>query len=493
MILITGSVIVGLLMFSLFVSFLFRKVVPTNEVHIAQTSKQTISYGKDTGKGNTYYKFPSFIPFIGIDVKSLSVSIFDIDLDSYEAYDKGRLPFLVDVVAFFRISDYAQAAQRVSSNEELREQLTSIVQGSVRTILAKSDIEEIMEDRSKFGDLFTKEVVEQLKSWGVESVKNIELMDIKDAKDSDVIHNIMAKKKSHIEMESRLEVAKNKKLAETGEIEASREVGLRKLEAQQQVGLQQVETQLKVSMAEETSKQNVTEQSKLTAEKELDIQKLKTIRTAEIEKEASIVLANRQKEVEVIDANRQKEVALLKASQEKESEFIKADKEYKVKTLQAEADAIVKVKNAEADTSATKKKAEANLDVQLKNAEGISAEGKAKAEAESAMLLAPVNAQITLAQKIGENKEYQQYLITLEKVKADQAIGVAQANAIANAEIKVIANTGGNVESGVNSVKDLLTSRGGTQIGAMIEGFANTEAGKQLLNKIGISNEANKQ
>jgi flotillin len=462
---------------TLFFSMLFRKVVPTNEVHVAQKGKNTIAYGKDTGEGNTYYKIPSWVPFFGIEVKSLPISIFKIELDAYEAYDKGRLQFLVDIVAFFRINDYSMAAQKVSNLDQLEDQLTSIVQGSVRSILAKSDIETIMEERSFFGDKFTQEVKEQLKAWGVEAVKNIELMDVKDAKDSHIIHNIMAKKKSHIEMESRLEVAKNKKFAEVAEIEARREVDLQKQDYQQQVGLRTVEAQQRVEIAEESKKQTVIEQSKLTAERELEVQKIKTLKAAEIEKEAAIVNSNRDKEVEIINANRLKEVALLKASQDKEAGLIKADQEFQVKTKLADAEFTVKKKNAEAD-----------LDVKLKSAQGIAAEGKAKAEAETAMLLAPVEAQTTLAQKIGENKEYQQYLITLEKVKADQAVGVAQAQALAKAEIKVIANTG-NVNNGINSVKDLISSNGGTQLGTMIEGFANTEMGKQILHKAGLGTE----
>ena len=43
-----------------------RRVVPTNQVHIVQRAKQTISYGKDTPNGNTYYEFPSWIPVLGI-------------------------------------------------------------------------------------------------------------------------------------------------------------------------------------------------------------------------------------------------------------------------------------------------------------------------------------------------------------------------------------------------------------------------------------------
>src|SRR6185369_10880399 len=86
--------------------------------------------------------------------------------------------------------------------------------------------------------------------------------------------------------------------------------------------------------------------------------------------------------------------------------------------------------------------AEGNLVEALKKAEGVQAEGLAVAEAEKAKQLASVTAQTTLAEKIGENESYQQYLVTIRTVEKDQAVGVAQAAALTKADIKIIANTG---------------------------------------------------
>ena len=185
---IAGGVVIAIV---ILVALFLRRVVPTNEVHIVQSGKSTVSYGKDHNSGNTYYEWPSWIPVVGIVKIVLPVSVFDEDLESYEAYDKGRLPFVVDVKAFFRITDSNVAAQRVSSFDELRNQLRAILQGAVRTILASADIEEIMQGRSQFGEQFTKEVEAQLTNWGVSTVKNIELMDIRDSVSTHVIKNIM--------------------------------------------------------------------------------------------------------------------------------------------------------------------------------------------------------------------------------------------------------------------------------------------------------------
>lgn len=243
----------------LLIALLFRTVVSTNDVHIVQSARTTVSYGKDQTAGNVYYKWPSWLPLIGVRVSRFPVSVFDVKLDDYSAYDKGRVPFKIDIMAFFRVDDSNMAAQRVHSFEELITQLKGILQGAIRSILAASEIEEILEGRSKFGEMFTHAVNEQLKAWGVTNVKNIELMDIRDAEKSAVIENIMAKKKSLIERESRIAVAQNQQAALEAEIAAKRQVELTNQEAAEQVGRRTAEKDQNVGLAQQTATQRVRE------------------------------------------------------------------------------------------------------------------------------------------------------------------------------------------------------------------------------------------
>ncbi len=434
--LIGAGTVLGLVGF--IVLLMLRRVVSTNEVHIVQSAKKTTSYGKDTGNGNTYYEWPSFLPLIGITKIVMPVSNFDINLKDYVAYDEGRLPFEVDVTAFFRIADANSAAQRISSFEELKSQLQTIVEGAARKVLASNTIDEIMKGRSQFGDQFTEEVKGQLTNWGVETVKNIELMDIRDGQGSNVIKNIMDKKKSEIEKDSRIEVAKNSQAAQIAEIEAKRQTDLSAEEAKQQVGLRQVEVERQLSMENEKATQQVKEQAKVTREKEMAVLQVEKTRTAEIAKQVALVQAEQSKETSIISAKAAQEVVTLKAS--------------------------------------------GDLQAKKMESEGIAAEGKAKADAQEAMLLAPVNAQTTLAKEIGSNAAYQKYLISVEQIKANQAVGIEQAKALTAAEVKIIANSG-NATSGINSAMDIFSSQGGTQIGALLEGLANTDKGQALINK----------
>lgn len=280
-----------------------RQIVDPNQVHVVQSAKTTRSYGTKTQNGNVYYKWPSWIPFLGVTTVVLPISNFDLSLNSYEAYDRDKVPFKVDVTAFFRIEDTDEAAQRVSSKQELDSQLLSIVQGAVRTILATYTIDEIMLQREIFGEAFTKAVTPQLTSWGVVPVKNLELMDIRDAHESRVIHNIMAKKKSHIEMESRIEVATNMQRAQEAEIQAQQEVDLKSINAKQTVEVRNVEAQRLVGeknaeknrvvgIANEQSQQQVASEQAVTAEKNMAVKRVNTVRDAEIERDrAEVALA----------------------------------------------------------------------------------------------------------------------------------------------------------------------------------------------------------
>jgi flotillin len=435
---------------SILIPYLLRRVVPTNEVHIIQSRKATISYGKDMSQGTTYYEWPHWIPVFGVTKTILPVSVFDLDLASYEAYDKGRLPFVVDIKAFFRIVDSNVAAQRVSSFEELQGQLKAVVQGAVRTILASNEIEEIMQGRSKFGEEFTKEVSSQLTNWGVATVKNIEMMDIRDHQSSAVIRNIMEKKKSHIEMQSRTEVAKNMQIAQIAEVEAQKITEIQKQQAMQEIGQRTAEKDKQIGIAQQLASQEIKEQERITKEKEMNINRVAEVKAAEIEREKNLVKADQIRQSGIIVAEGEKQKSIIGAEGTKQETILKA---------------------------------EGNLQTQQLDAQGIKAQGEAKAEAERLMQLAPINAQIELAKEIGSNDKYQHYLLSIRKIEADQAIGIEQAKALKDADLKVIAN-GGDVVSGINKLTDVFSAKGGTEIGGMLEAVAQSEQGKALLGKI---------
>jgi len=407
---------------------LYRKVVATNQVHITQSRKKTTPYGKDEEAGNVYYAWPPWMPVIGITVIDMPTSIFKIDIQDYDAYDIGRVPFMVDVKAFFRVNEPSMAAQRVQDFPSLKNDLLDILQGTIRTILAKADIQTILSERAIFGNSFTVELKEQMESWGVATVKNIEFMDIRDSPGSEVIENIKAMKASEIEKDSRVEVAGNKQAAQEAEIAAQRAVDVKQQSAMQKVGERKAEKDKAVGVADELANQDIKTQQKITSEKQMDVIRVREVKQAEIDKDVAVVAAEKERKQTVIVAD-------------------------------------------------------GVLEREKKEAEAVEVKGLAVAEAEKAMQMAPVTAQIALAQEIGENSGYMEYLMTLEGFTVGEKIGIAKARAMSDGDLKIIANAG-NIESGMNSMMDLFTSGGGTNIAAMLEGLSQTEAGKKLLESV---------
>ena len=407
------------------VAVILRVVVPTNMVHIVQSSKKTTSYGRGKDAGNTYYAWPAWMPKLGVTVTKFPESIFQVALKGYEAYDQARLPFVVDVTAFFRVDDAAVAAQRVASFDELSRDLNAVLQGAVRRVLATNSLEDIMQQRSELGDQFTAEVKEQISEWGVLPVKTIEFMDLRDANGSEVIQNIMEKEQSRIAMESRVKVADNKRQAELAEIDAKREVDVRREDAAQQVGLRTAEKEREVGIAQEKANQAVMQESKVTTENKMEVTRVESLRRAEIDKDVKVVESRALQEAVVI-------------------------------------------------------KSEGDLKAAKNEAEGTKVKGIAEAEAQQAMLMAPINTQIELGQAIGANPQFQQYLAMIEQFAVQKAVGTEMAQAMQKADLKVIANAG-DVVGGVAKLTDVFSTKGGTGISAMLESLGQSADGKRLI------------
>ena len=430
--------------------FSLRRVVSPNEVHVVRQGKKTLVYGrvekkadsedtaqtnasanavkKETSAGNSYYQWPVWLPGIGVNVTVLPLSVFSINLDKYSAYDRDRLPFVVDIQAYFRISDYEIAASRIPDFRELKTQLLGILQGASRSLLANEVLEEIMGKRAEYGDKFTGAVKQQLASWGVVTVKNIELMDIRDADGEEVIENIMKKKKSEIEKDSRVTVAKNRKEAETAEIETAQAIEMRQQEKDETVGKRKAEVDASVRTAQEKAEQGVQDERKATTEKTKAVQEVEATRDAEIKRAAEIINA---------DTSKQQTIIL----------------------------------------------AEGQLQAARQEAEGTRIKGEASADAEKAIQMASVSAQIALAKEIGENESYQKYLLGKQQIEATQAVGIEQAKNLTGANIKIIAGAGG-VNQGITDAASALSPQGGLAIGGMLEAFASTDEGQKFLSSL---------
>ena len=218
------------------------------------------------------------------------------------------------------------------------------------------------------------------------------------------------------------------KAAKIAEIEAKQEVDIRAEEAQEQVGKREAEKAKNVGVAQQLTYQQIKEQEKITAEKDMHVRQVEQVRQAEITKETQVVAAEQEKRTTVLVA---------------EGQLEKAKREALATEIQ----------------------------------------GLAAAEAKKALELAPVQAQIVLAKEIGENKGYQDYLVSLESIRAHIEVGKEQAKALQLANVNVISNTGSPVD-GTNDVMSLFSSETGTRVGAFVEGMAQLPVGKAITDAV---------
>lgn len=433
-----GAIVLGII---LVLMFAWRVVVPTNQAHIIQTRKKSVSYGgKDRPNGNVYYNIPSFIPIIWVKRIILPATIFDINIDNYEAFDNGRVPFKVNVKGFFRINDFNTAAERIESMTELKEQLTAIVSSAIRVILANKDINDILAERSSLGNEFMEAIVNDLADFGVTCTKNIELMDITDSENSQIIYNIQKKKESEIAKDARVSIAENDKIAQEKEIESERRVEIAKAEKEQEVGKKQVESKKEVAMQQEKANQEINEQKKLTIEKEMEVLKTEEIQKATIEKQKA-------------EIEKEKEKAVKKLEAEAEAEAIKALAQGRKEAAKNDAEAIVERWKAEAEAKQAILEAEA--------------EGERKRQEAS------VANDIAMLKEITQNQGASEYL---QIVKAIEMYGLAEqkkAEALQKADIKYLA-TGSE-----NKYGEFLG-----KLGLGLEGFNEMQGNEAISNII---------
>ena len=481
-----------------------RRVVKPSEVHIVMRTKKTDVYGDEdlikggstdtdkafSGSGNTYYEVPSWVPVWGVEVRVLQSVNFPVNLVDYKAYDQDKVPFMVDVTAFFRIADFRKAAARIVDDKSLREHLAKVVQGAVRSILAKDKLESIMVNRATYGQQFTDAVTENLKEWGIAPVQTIELMDVRDEPGEEVIDNIMKRRKSGIEKESRIEVAKNNQDAREAEIRAEQEVALKEQAKLQIVGERTAEQEKKVGIAKEQSQQEIQEQARITTEKRMEVLRVETVQKAEISKQETVINTQADQQRQDIEA----ETAVKVAEKTKQAETIAAEQRVVVaeqgrKAAEFDAEAKLVQQQKEADGRVALAKADAeSIELQGKaEGEKIRATKGAEAETEAELNKAAVSGKIMLAEKIGQNEGYQKYLITVRQVEAQETIGKAQAEALGKAlekaGIKIVSMPGGG-DGGLGSILDLFGPKGGQRINGLLETLEGTELGSKLLGKI---------
>ena len=283
------------------------RIVPADYAHVVirkGTMKVYSPHEEYSTEGkSTYFEIPDwfFLFGLGLRVHKIPLEIIPINVPDFLAFDKDRARFVCNIVAFVTVNDSVVAAKRFGGNiENLKSQVSKVVQATTRDATTKRAIREIINDREGIINTITKPLTEALIHWGLD-LRDIELVEFRDPRtdeygeESHVIADISSIIEEQINSEMRQKNAEQRKTARLKEAEADESAQKREITRDEEVGKRKQQQEKKVF-----------DEQKLAREAALDVEKVQKVKTQEIEKERQIVEAKQMKEVEEIKKQKKK-------------------------------------------------------------------------------------------------------------------------------------------------------------------------------------------
>jgi len=342
---------------------------------------------------------------------TISLGNIQLNINTSQTMSSQGVPIDVVGTAVIKVrntdeSIYAAIEQFIGANEMLKqksiaEQVTQILEGKLREIVASMTVEQIYSDREAFSAKVQEVVGTKIGEMGLE-LKDFSITNVTDVngyikalgakqiaekkKEAEIAQAMALKEESIKKSEAKKEGEKARLEAETEVSEALKAKEVREAEYR----IEQESARAKADAAYEIQK-SITYKDVIAAQMEADI--LKQLKLKELqEAQLQVEIAKELKQIELEQRRAEKTREELKT---KVVEPANAEKEQK----KAAADAVKYAQIAEAEARAEARKAEANAE-----AEAIRLKAKAQADAE--------------------------YLNGEAKAKAIAAVGLAEAEAI---------------------------------------------------------------
>ena len=364
------------------------------------------------------------------DFKKMSMKPIQIKVN-VDGIDSQAIPMHLPVVLTTAISQdkliQQNAATRfLSANPaEVERQISEILVGETRAIMATMLIEEINADRNTFLGKVRESLEQELTKVGYE-LTNINISEITD--DADYIRNMGKKAATKAKANAEADIAEqtkqgNVKIANTRKEE---EIAVSQAERDKQISVNQAKQEQEVKVAEINREKEI----KLA---EADKERESGIALQEAEKVANIAKANadaesKKAEYEALqtkniakaeadaeaaqnEAEAQKQVRIAKAKQEQEAETIKATQEKEAKAAEYESNK--RQRKAEQDKLAGVAEQEAKIDVAKARAKA----GQAEADAVKVSETARVEAEMSVA----KTRQERQLEVNEAEAKAQEA------------------------------------------------------------------------
>ena len=281
--------------------------------------------------------------------------------------------------------------------DEISAQITDILIGEMRALMATMTIEEINADRIKFLGNAKEDIETELNKVGF-SIININNADITD--DADYIKNLGKKAATKAKAQAEADIAEEEKKGDIQIAETNKEKAIAVAAAEKdqatQVAQTKQEQEVKVAEIEKNKAISLAEADKTKESEVANQQADKEAATAAAQARSAAAVAKSEADALAAqaEAEAEKNIRMAKAEQQQEAETRKATNEQEAKV--AEYDAEKRKRTAEANKQAGVAEQTATIEVSKAQAEAVRVEGVSKAEAE-----------VAIAKKNAEAKEAQ--------------------------------------------------------------------------------------
>ena len=354
----------------------------------------------------------------------MSTAVTQAEIDERGIPNRDNVKISARGIATFKISTAPEHLHNAAmaflgkTDDEIRKIVQNILQGHLRSIIGKLEIEEILRDRDAFNKKVMEESTEELKRLGVQIVTLViqEVNDeygyiealgrraVADAKRDANIKVAQAEAEtqklvSDAQREAAVKVADN--AVQTAEAEKNRDVQKAKFKVEADTARAQSELAFQISTAEREKELKVKQAERDAAEKKAQIS-VQEQEGARVQKELEakrIRVAEAERQAVIIGAEAQKQVAVLQAEATKARQITEAEGARQARVLEGEGEATRTraVLMAQADGEAAKTRQ--NL---LALAEGEAAKKKLAlmGEAEGTQKLAEALAKMTRDAKL---------------------------------------------------------------------------------------------
>lgn len=343
------------------------------------------------------------------DYKTMSMRPLQI-ISSIEGPDKNTIKTKVMVALTTAISQdpaiqQNAAARFLSATEgEISGQLKTILDGSIRLIIASMSVEELNADRDAFKTKVNENLSNELSKIGYD-ITNINIQEITD--DQDILNNLSKKKETDARAQAEADIADKEKDGAIRKANIQRDQEI-------QVAAADKERETTVSQTKQEQAVKVAEIKKEQETQIAETQKIKEVQLSEIEKDKQAGIANQKALQAAAVANADADAESKKAEAEARKVAAIAEQRATAESSKAESEAKQRkaIAAAEADAEATENEKEALKQTRI-------AQANQQKEAEIAK---------ATQEKEAKKAEYESQK-QIRKAKADQDAGVAEQNA----------------------------------------------------------------